>query len=175
MKFKAIFTFMPILFSVGVMASEGSEFEKLSPHKAMQKANLWYGTGKAMIQVRPNEIIGKFKDGSIAQIPLEDEFLVSIAPYIKRSHPCSFHGPTGCTGELQDKNVGVTIYDDRKHQQILSKVMRTNSNGFIDLWLPRDKEHLKVAITYKGMKATKEIGTTNEDLTCITDMKLQKV
>src|SRR5690606_37552337 len=36
---------------------------------------------------------------TIYQLP-EDEFFVSIAPFINETHPCTNHSLTGCQGEL---------------------------------------------------------------------------
>src|SRR5690625_2305744 len=37
-------------------------------------------------------------------IPLpEDEFFVSVAPFINETHPCTNHSLTGCQGEMVNK------------------------------------------------------------------------
>ncbi len=164
-----------MLASFGVFASQGSEFSKLTPHEALDEANAMFRTGEASIQVKPTKIVGQFKDGSLGAVPLEKEFLVSIAPYLNKMHPCDMHLPTGCTGELQNEKMGVTVYDKDSHRQLLFKMAKANPNGFIDLWLPRDREHLEIIVNYKGKKATKVIGTSIMDNTCITDMKLESV
>ncbi|CAM4221016.1 CueP family metal-binding protein [Vibrio neonatus] len=161
-----------LLVSFSSMASQGSDFEKLTPQQALVQANKWYGSHDASVQVFPTYMSAKFADGSQATLPIKDKHLISIAPFITHNHPCDFHVPTGCTGELKGVNVGVTVYDKTTNKQLIYKMLKTNPNGFIDLWLPKDRENLKVEITYAGKKATKILSTGKTDLTCITDMKL---
>ena len=42
----------------------------------------------------------------------EDEFFVSIAPFINYTHPCGVHSLTGCEGELASKEMDVRITDE---------------------------------------------------------------
>jgi hypothetical protein len=44
---------------------------------------------------------------------------------------------TGCQGELVEKTFNVFI-EDMDGNVILEKELESQSNGFIDLWLPRD-------------------------------------
>jgi len=99
----------------------------------------------------------------------EDEFFVSIAPYIQDTHPCAIHSLTGCRGELVNEEIAVLI-KDLDGNTIMDQTVTTQPNGFIDLWLPRDKVFL-VSMTYKGMKAESEISTFKDDNTCITTMR----
>lgn len=161
-----------VLTSFNALASQGSEFEKLTPEQALEQANAWHGSNQAGVQIFPTYITAKFADGSTGNIPIKDKHLVSVAPYINHTHPCDFHVATGCTGELQGVKVGVTVYDEASHKQLMQKMMTTNSNGFVDLWLPKDKKNLTVVIHYKGKEARKTLATGKTDLTCITDMKL---
>ena len=39
----------------------------------------------------------------------EDEFFVSIAPYVNETHPCTNHSLTGCQGEMVDKDLMYTL------------------------------------------------------------------
>ncbi|GAM56838.1 putative exported protein [Vibrio ishigakensis] len=161
-----------LLASFSALASQGSEFEKLTPEQALVQANQWYGSNQASVQIFPTYITANFADGSHANIPITDKHPISIAPYINHSHPCDFHVATGCTRELKGVKVGVTVYDESNHKQLMQKMMTTNPNGFVDLWLPKDKKNLTVVIHYKGKEARKTLATGKTDLTCITDMKL---
>lgn len=100
----------------------------------------------------------------------EDEFFVSIAPFITETHPCDIHSLTGCQGELVDADVEVYI-EDSQGNVIIDETRQTEANGFIDIWLPRD-ETFKVTMTQDGLETTAEITTFDGDNTCITTMQL---
>lgn len=42
----------------------------------------------------------------------EDEFFVSIAPFVSETHPCEIHSLTGCQGELVDADFDIVIKDE---------------------------------------------------------------
>ena len=44
----------------------------------------------------------------------EEEFFVSIAPFINETHPCENHSLTGCQGELANQDFNLYIEEDRK-------------------------------------------------------------
>ena len=75
----------------------------------------------------------------------DDEFYVSIAPFINETHPCMFHSLTGCQGELVNTPLDVYI-EDTDGNVLIGDIIESFDNGFIDLWLPRDQE-FKVIIT----------------------------
>lgn len=100
----------------------------------------------------------------------DDEFFVSIAPFISETHPCEIHSLTGCQGELVNKDVEVQI-ENSSGEVILDEMKQTEANGFVDLWLPRD-DTFNVTITQDGKKTTSEISTFDGDNTCITTMQL---
>lgn len=100
----------------------------------------------------------------------EEEFFVSIAPFINETHPCTNHSLTGCQGEMVDKDFNLYI-EDMDGEVILDDTMNSGSNGFIDLWLPRDETY-HVKITYDGRQVESEISTFEKDGTCITTMQL---
>lgn len=100
----------------------------------------------------------------------EDEFFVSIAPYIHQTHECAIHSLTGCQGELVNEEFDVRV-EDKNGKVIIDKKMKSYSNGFIDLWLPRNNEY-HVVISYDGKKAESKISTFKDDKTCITTMQL---
>lgn len=101
----------------------------------------------------------------------EDEFFVSIAPFIETTHPCAVHSLTGCQGELVEEDFGVKIMDE-EGDVIVDDEMTSFENGFIDLWLPREQK-LSVEIEHEGKTAQSEISTFEGDDTCITTMQLE--
>ncbi|GAA0134520.1 hypothetical protein YSY43_13600 [Paenibacillus sp. YSY-4.3] len=100
----------------------------------------------------------------------KDEFFVSIAPYIDQTHPCATHSLTGCRGELVSKEFEVYI-EDSEGNVIRDDKLTSNSHGFIDLWLPRDKEY-HISITQNEKTVESKFSTFESDDTCITTMQL---
>ncbi|THE09353.1 hypothetical protein E1I69_22665 [Bacillus timonensis] len=100
----------------------------------------------------------------------EDEFFVSIAPFVKETHECAIHSLTGCQGELVEKEFEVYI-EDEAGNVVVDETIASFENGFIDLWLPRDKTY-QVKIGYDGKTAESQISTFEGDNTCITTMQL---
>lgn len=152
-------------------ANMADDFEQMSPQQALDYANKIYHTNEGGIQVFPDRIVGKFKDGSEGYIKLKDKFLVSIAPYINKTHPCEMHVATDCTGEFSNVTMNVSVYDKSNRKMLIYKLMKTNKNGFIDLWLPRDRDDLGVKISYGKYSAETTIKTKDDSNTCITNMK----
>lgn len=100
----------------------------------------------------------------------EDDFFVSIAPFVDTTHECAIHSLTGCQGELVEKDFDVYIQDD-KGNVVVDKTIASLENGFIDLWLPRDRTY-QVKIEYDGKTVESEISTFEGDDTCVTTMQL---
>ncbi len=100
----------------------------------------------------------------------EDEFFVSIAPYINETHPCDNHNLTGCQGELINKDFKVYI-EDTEGKVVVDDTLTSQVNGFFDLWLPRDEKYL-IKIEHEGKKVESEFSTFENDGTCITTMQL---
>lgn len=111
------------------------------------------------------------EDGKETKYALpEDEFFVSIAPFVATTHECAIHSLTGCQGELVEKDFGVHI-EDEDGNVVVDEVITSPENGFIDLWLPRDKNY-SVKISHDGKTVESEISTFEGDNTCITTMQL---
>lgn len=100
----------------------------------------------------------------------ENEFFVSIAPFVESTHECAIHSLTGCQGELANKEFNVHI-QDKEGTVVMEETISSLDNGFIDLWLPRDQTY-QVKIEYDGKTVESEISTFKNDNTCITTMKL---
>lgn len=71
---------------------------------------------------------------------------------------------------MVDEEFDVYI-EDTDGNVIIDKTMTSQANGFIDLWLPRDKNYL-VKISNDGNVVESELSTFESDGTCITTMQL---
>ena len=78
---------------------------------------------------------------------------------------------TGCQGELEKEEFEVYVGDEDGNV-VVDETMTSQDNGFIDLWLPREKSY-QVKIEQDGKTAQSEISTFNGDNTCITTMQLK--
>lgn len=112
---------------------------------------------------------GETADSKTYALP-KDEFFVSIAPYVKQTHPCEIHSLTGCQGELAEQKFQVNI-TDANGNTVLDQTMTSQANGFIDLWLPRDQTY-RINIGHEGKTAEGDISTFENDNTCITTLQL---
>ena len=77
---------------------------------------------------------------------------------------------TGCQGEMAEEEFDVYI-EDTEGNLILDETLKSQSNGFIDLWLPRDKTY-RITIVHDGKTVKSEFSTFENDSTCITTMQL---
>ena len=100
----------------------------------------------------------------------DDEFFVSVAPYIHETHPCTNHVLTSCQGELVNEDFEVTIVDEQG-DIVVHGTFNSGSNGFIDLWLPRNKA-FQIEIKHEEKQVISEISTFEHDGTCLTTMQL---
>lgn len=117
-------------------------------------------------------IVTDSNDKSLTYDLPEDEFFLSIAPYVESTHPCATHSLSGCQGEMVEEEFSVYI-DDMEGNVVLDQTMKTQSNGFIDLWLQRDRKY-RITVESDGKTAKSEISTFENDDTCITTMQLMK-
>lgn len=117
-------------------------------------------------------IVTDSNDKSLTYDLPEDEFFLSIAPYVESTHPCATHSLSGCQGEMVEEEFSVYI-DDMEGNMVLDQTMKSQSNGFIDLWLPRDRKY-RITVESDGKTAKSEISTFENDDTCITTMQLMK-
>jgi hypothetical protein len=101
---------------------------------------------------------------------LEEDFFVSIAPYVEQTHPCADHSLTGCRGEMANEEFNIFI-EDTDGKVIVDRAVKSHANGFIDLWLPRDHTY-RVTIENGGRARLSEISTFEGDNTCITTIQL---
>lgn len=61
--------------------------------------------------------------------------------------------------------------EDMDGKVVVDKTLKSQPNGFIDLWLPRDQKY-QVTIEHNGKQVESEISTYENDATCITTMQL---
>ncbi|MCK1975685.1 CueP family metal-binding protein [Jeotgalicoccus huakuii] len=101
----------------------------------------------------------------------ENEFFVSVAPYLTYTHPCEFHSLTGCQGELVNEKMDVKITDD-EGEIYVDETLTTLENGFLDFWLPRDKNYT-MEISYHDKTVNHDFSTFEGDSTCLTDLQLK--
>ena len=117
-----------------------------------------------------NLVVKNDKDEDIYDLP-KDEFFVSVAPYLTYTHPCEFHNLTGCQGELVNEEMDVKITDEQGKVYI-DETIQTLENGFMDFWLPRDKQYT-IEISYQDKYTEYSFSTFEGDSTCLTDLKLK--
>lgn len=134
-----------------------------------------YSTGKIKDEsasITSNQLIVAKSDKKkvIYDLP-EEEFFVSIAPYVNQTHRCQNHSLTGCQGEMDNEEFEVYI-EDSKGNVVVDEKLSSQANGFIDFWLPRDETYF-VSIKHSEGQTEGEISTFAGDYTCITTMNLQ--
>ncbi|WP_353987739.1 CueP family metal-binding protein [Ruicaihuangia caeni] len=102
---------------------------------------------------------------------LDDQFYLSMAPFVDVTHACTFHSLTTCVGELQNEDITVRITDEATGEVLLDESTRTFDNGFIGYWLPADRV-LTVHVEHDGRIGTTEVSTGADDPTCLTTLQL---
>lgn len=121
--------------------------------------------------VREHEVVLSEGDSQVA-VPLPaDEFYVSIAPYINRTHECYHHNLATCTGELASEDISVTI-TDAAGEVLVEDDTTTYANGFIGYWLPRDVNGT-IEISTEGYEGSVPFSTGAGDPTCLTTLRLE--
>ncbi len=150
--------------------------EGLSPEEAMVLANSWGMNGeenKIISYVTSREIHFQFPEGAKTVLDLPpDRMLVAIAPYIRKTHDCGTHYPSSCRGELPDTDARVTV-TGADGASLLEMETSTLANGFLELWLPRNEE-VRVTIEARGLKASAQVSTGGESITCVTTLQLRQ-
>lgn len=126
-----------------------------------------------MVSIRPDNLIVSDAAQQEVTLPMPDEqFYVSIAPYVDETHDCYFHSLTTCAGEIRNADVHLLATDSSSGEILIDETLTTFDNGFVGLWLPRDID-VTVAIEYDGRSATTDLSTrSDDDATCVTTMQL---
>lgn len=105
-------------------------------------------------------------------LPLpEDEFYVSIAPFVQNTHACFYHSLTTCLGEMSRETLRVKVTDTQTAEVVFDKGIEAYDNGFFGLWLPRGSEY-EVAVESDLGDGVLTLGTGEEDPTCVTTLQL---
>lgn len=124
-------------------------------------------------QVLPSSVVLQPGTPNEETLPLDgDDFYLSLAPYETQTHPCEFHVPTSCLGEMQDADIELRITDTETGEVVRDEATSTEDNGFIGVWLPREREYL-VQVTSGGLTGEQVVRTGDTDPTCITTLQLQ--
>lgn len=126
-----------------------------------------------VVSIRPDDLIVTDAAQHEVTLPMPDEqFYVSIAPYVDETHECYFHSLTTCAGEIKNADVHMLVTDSTSGEILIDETRTTFDNGFVGLWLPRDID-VTVAIEYDGRSATTDLSTRSaDDATCVTTMQL---
>lgn len=124
-----------------------------------------------MASVRVDELLLASGDEELS-LPLPaDEFHLSVAPYLAKTHECFYHSLTTCVGELGGEDFHVTITNDATADVLLDRDVTTYENGFFDVWLPAG---LDITVLIDNGERTVELplGTRADDPTCVTSALL---
>jgi Periplasmic copper-binding protein CueP len=78
---------------------------------------------------------------------------------------------SSCEGELVQTKLNVKAVD-QSGTVIMDKPVSTLENGFMELWLPRNRT-INLTISGLNRSATDVITTTDGSATCITTMQLK--
>ncbi|MBT0773292.1 CueP family metal-binding protein [Kineosporia sp. J2-2] len=128
--------------------------------------------GALRASVRPDVLLLSDDQGHETSLDLpEDQFYLSVAPYLDETHECFFHSLTTCKGEMGDQDVEITVTDKADGSVVLEQSVRTYDNGFAGVWLPRDIE-ATLTVRHADGTATLPIGTGDDDPTCLTTARL---
>ena len=169
-KFIAIILLMSVLLAACSDKSASEELDSKDVKELVQKYSTRKITDQSASITSTHLIVTDSDDKELVYNLPEGEFFVSIAPFINETHPCENHSLTGCQGELVNQDFDFYI-EDMGGNVVLDETMNSESNGFIDLWLPRDKTY-NVRISHEGKQIESEISTFEKDGTCITTLQL---
>lgn len=100
-----------------------------------------------------------------------NQFYLSIAPYINQTHPCGIHNLVTCRGELKNQTFLVVVTNTQTNEVILNQNVKTANNGFMGIWLPRGLD-VTVTVSQGSLTASTQVGTYSDSDTCLTTLKL---
>ncbi len=149
------------------------ELKDIDGKQAMKIANKWRAE-KIDVKtfVTPDAVNFQFKDGKTVVVPLpDDQMIVSIAPYVNKTHPCSTHTMSTCDGELKNTLIEVKAVT-AGGRVVINEPIMSPPTGYVDLWLPRNQE-ITLYVSALGKKATGMITTFRNSKTCDSTLKLE--
>lgn len=123
------------------------------------------------VSVRPDRVILTDGDGETVVPAPDSQHYLSIAPYVETTHECYFHSLTTCTGELGGEEITLRIVNDDTGEIYIDQAVELEDNGFTGVWLPADVR-ATVMVTSALGAGTTSIATGDEDLTCLTSLRL---
>ncbi|WP_307590649.1 CueP family metal-binding protein [Paenibacillus wynnii] len=160
------------MFSGGTERNEPKALDTQNIKELVQEYTSRTKTAESASITSKELIVTEGDAKSLTYVLPENEFFVSIAPYVDKTHPCATHSLTGCQGEMVEEEFNVNIVDTEGNE-VMDKTMKSQSNGFIDLWLPRDKTY-HITVEHDGKTAESDISTFESDDTCISTMQLME-
>ncbi|CAM3624284.1 CueP family metal-binding protein [Erysipelothrix urinaevulpis] len=152
----------------------------------LENLNIQYSSNEALIkyleydnktddslqaQIYPDKLILSDQKTEVETSLKDSQFYLSFAPFINETHPCTFHVPTGCQGEMPNQQFFVTIRNLKTNELIYNDLVTTADNGFAGLWLPRNIE-ASIEVMASGLSSKQTISTYNDDPTCLTTLNL---
>ena len=168
-----------ILVLLGCSTSTEPDYNKyyeslsnLDAKQTIEKANEWGKSAtKISSYINTEQVVIEFPDGKVVTKNLPDDlFYLAVAPYINTTHDCLIHYPSSCSGEMKLKNVKVTAKDE-DGSIIIDEFVSTLSNGFFELWLPRNK-NINLTIVDGNKSGNETLSTMIDSRTCVTTIKL---
>ena len=160
-----LFVSDPLLDSLGVDGLSGRQMVDHLDRVAGPERN-----SEIMASVRTNELV--VTDGArdvVVPLP-EDEFYLSVAPYVAATHECFYHSLTTCQGELSDTPIDVII-TTTSGEVLHDGQVTTFDNGFAGFWLPRGS-HGTIELDHDGRSTTIPFSTDDDAPTCVTTAQL---
>lgn len=135
-------------------------------------ANQWKETEKEIKSfVNSREVVFQFPGGSVKKVSLpEEKMMVAVAPYKSKTHECATHYFSSCQAELAQRTFSVRAVD-QAGTVLIDQPMTTLKNGFVELWLPRNRT-IMLSVRGEGLKAEGQIDTFSNSLTCVTTLQL---
>lgn len=124
-----------------------------------------------MASVRPDELLVASGEGEVALPVPDDQFYLSVAPYVDHTHECFYHSLTTCTGELASEDVQVQIVDEADGTVLVDETRTTFENGFVGFWLPTGIDGT-LRITHDGKVGEVDFATDDDAPTCLTTLQL---
>lgn len=110
------------------------------------------------------------ESGEEITLPIEDDFYLSVAPYVEATHDCYYHNLASCQGELVEQDLDVTITQD-DGAVLVDETVTTYPNGFVGFWLPRDIAGT-ITVEYDGKSVEAPFATNADSPTCVTTLQL---
>jgi len=142
------------------------------PEEALALANAWKEEGAGVQSYLTSEaVVFRLGGGREVRVPLpEDRMVVAVAPYVRFTHPCEVHFMSSCQGELAGERVWLRV-EDANGGVVREGEVALLPNGFVELWLPRDRRYL-LTVRYRGLEARRTLETFAGSPTCVTDLRL---